>query len=147
VYHPITIYINGRPYQGGYVTGGWSERLGANTFIAVDAVTSHGQDIVVGMNGNRQLSWFLPATGYLDSFRGFVNADSVGLDTSGYFDVFVVIGNPSGNTGQLQEYDPSQGGWQNAIANISPLATISATTAGECFVSSIITGLYTIGPL
>jgi hypothetical protein len=140
VFHPTIIINGGQIIHGGYFTGGWSERLGANTFIAVDAVTSHGQDIVVGMNANRQLSWFLPATGYLDSFSGSVNTYSVGLDTSGYFDVFVVFGNPNGSTGQFQEYDPSQGGWQSIInthgAIINPLATISATSGGECFVTS-----------
>jgi hypothetical protein len=139
VFHPTIIIIGGHTYHGGYFTGGWSERLGPNTFIAVDAVTSHGQDIVVGMNANRQLSWYLPATGYLDSFSGSVNTYSVGLDTNGYLDVFVVIGNPNGSVGQLQEYDPSQGGWQsiiNTFGSITPLATISATSGGECFVHS-----------
>jgi hypothetical protein len=136
VFHPTTIISGGHIIHGGYFTGGWSERLGANTFIAVDAVTqtSNGLDIVVGMNANRQLSWFVPANGYLDSFSGSVNAYSVGLDTSGYFDVFVVIGN---STGELQEYDPSQGGWHAPISasyGISPLATISATSGGQCFV-------------
>jgi hypothetical protein len=140
VFHPTIIISGGHILHGGYYTGGWSERLGANSFIAVDAVTSHGQDIVVGMNANRQLSWFLPGTGYLDSFSGSVNTYSVGLDANGYFDVFVVIGNPSGSVGQLQEYDPSQGGWQsiiNTYGSITPLATISATSGGQCFVSSI----------
>jgi hypothetical protein len=138
VFHSTTIVSAGHIYHGGYFTGGWSELPGPNTFIAVDAVTqtSNGLDIVVGMNANRQLSWFVPASGYLDSFSGSVNTYSVGLDTSGYFDVFVVIGN---STGQLQEYDPSQGGWQAPISasyGISPLATISATSGGQCFVLS-----------
>jgi hypothetical protein len=140
VFHTTTFVFGGHIYHGGYYTGGWKELLGANTFIAVDAVTSHGQDVVVGMNANRQLSWFLPATGYRDSFSGSVNTYSVGLDTNGYLDVFVVIGNPSGSTGQLQEYDPSQGGWKpiiNTYGAISPLATISATSGGECFVSCL----------
>jgi hypothetical protein len=137
VFHPTTIVMGGNVYHGGFFTGGWSERFGANSFIAVDAVTSHGTDIVVGMNANRQLSWFLPSTGYLDSFSGSVNTYSVGLDTNGYFDVFVVIGDPSGSTGQLQEYDPSQGGWQPIIftnGDITPLATLSATSGGQCFI-------------
>jgi hypothetical protein len=131
-YSPETISVGGRSI---IKLGGWKELLGPNTFIAVDAVTSHGQDIVVGMNANRQLSWFDPATGYLDSFSGSVNSYSVGLDTSGYFDVFVVTGNPNGSTGQLQKYDAAQGGWQtiNTFGFITPLATISATSNGECF--------------
>jgi hypothetical protein len=135
VFHQTTTIIGGIIHHGGFFTGGWNELLGANTFIAVDAVTSHGQDVVVGMNANRQLSWFLPSTGYQDSFSGSVNTFSVGLDTNGYFDVFVVFG--SGSTGNLQEYDPSQGGWQNIIntfGSISPLATLSATRGGQCFV-------------
>jgi hypothetical protein len=134
---PVTFYFGGQAHQGFIITGGWSERLGANTFIAVDAITSHGQDIVVGMNANRQLSWFLPATGYLDSFSGSVNTFSVGLDPSGYFDVFVLFGDPSGSSGNLQEYDPSQGGWQPVIftnGDIGPLSTLSATTGGQCFI-------------
>jgi hypothetical protein len=93
------------------------------------------------MNANRQLSWFVPATGYLDSFNGSVNSYSVGLDTSGYFDVFVVTGDPSGNVGYLQEYDAAQGGWQPVIGSgslLSPLATVSATSGGQCFVSSVL---------
>jgi hypothetical protein len=144
VFHPITAIVGGHIYHGGYYTGGWKELLGPNTFIAVDAVTSHGQDIVVGMNANRQLSWYLPATGYRDSFSGSVDTYSVGLDTNGYFDVFVVIGqttlgNLGSNTAKLQEYDPSQGGWQpiiNTFGDITAQATLSATSGGECFVHS-----------
>jgi hypothetical protein len=143
VFHSTTIVSGGHIIHGGYYTGGWTEPFGANTFIAVDAVTSHGQDIVVGMNGNRQLSWFLPSTGYVDSFSGSVNTYSVGLDTNGYFDVFVVFGGLNGgivgSVPDLQEYDPSQGGWQhiiNTFGEITPLARLSATSGGECFVYS-----------
>lgn len=152
VFHSTTIISGGHIIHGGYFTGGWSERLGPNTFIAVDAVTqtSNGLDIVVGMNANRQLSWFVPATGYLDSFSGSVNSYSVGLDTSGYFNVFVVIGDPSGTNAQLQKYDPSQSGWQTIIsdfAGLSPLATISAGSGGGCFVFSVFNGNGTVsGP-
>jgi hypothetical protein len=146
VFHQTTIISGGHIIHGGYYTGGWSERFGPNSFISVDAVTSHGQDIVVAMNyvpgsfASAPLSWYVPATGYVDSFSGSVDSYSVGLDTAGYFDVFVVIGNPSGSTGQLQQYDPSQGGWQpiiNTSGSISPLAQISATSGGQCFVASI----------
>jgi hypothetical protein len=140
VFHITTFVFGGHIYHGGYYTGGWKELLGANTFISVDAVTSHGQDIVVGMNSNGQLSWYLPATGYRDSFSGSVNTYSVGLDTNGYLDVFVVFGDLTlGHPGHLQEYDPSQGGWQpiiNTYGDLSPTATISATSGGECFVLS-----------
>ena len=70
-----------------------------------------------------------------------MNTFSVGLDTNGYFDVFVVFGGLNGgivgSVPDLQEYDPSQGGWQpiiNTFGDISPLATLSATSGGQCFI-------------
>jgi hypothetical protein len=103
----------------------------------VDAVTqtSNGLDIVVGMTSNRTLSWFVPATNYLDSISGSVQTFSVGLDTFGYFDVFAVVTTlNTGNDADLIRYTVEQG-WQTiyAFRGIDPLTTLSATSAGTCF--------------
>lgn len=142
--HTKTVFVR----MGGQLTrqnvtfGGWKKLTAAHTVIGIDAVTqTNGRDVIFGIDKARHLEEFIPGTtkNFVTITSTPVNTFSVGLDASGFANVYTVISKnvivPNAPGAFISRWTPS-GFTTISDSNIDPLTTLSANKSNQVIVNN-----------